>query len=89
MGIGSDAGALEALPLQDAEPELDLVEPRRVQREEFEPDPSVLRRDPRPDARVGMNREVVRDDDQPASRPTAAEPLQQLEELLVTAAGAR
>lgn len=42
MSIGSDAGALEALALQDAEPELDLVEPRRVQGKECELDLSAL-----------------------------------------------
>ena len=86
LRVGRGAGPREALAFEDTEPEFDLVEPRRMERQEGQAHPPSLSVDPGGDGRVGMNGEVVRDDDEPPSGPSTAKRLQQLQELLVSAA---
>ena len=86
LSIGRGAVPLEALAFEDAEPEFDLVQPRRMERQEGQAHPPRLSVEPGADGRVGMDREVVRHDDEPAPRPSPAKRLQQLQELLVSSA---
>src|SRR5713101_7218374 len=86
LSVGRGAGPLEALTFEDTEPEFDLVEPRRMERQEGQAHTPSLSVDPCGDGRVRMNGEVVRDDDEPAPGPSTAKRLQQLQELLVPAA---
>jgi len=82
---GPETGALETLAFEDAEPELDLVEPRGMQRQEFQPDPPLLAGQPGRDIPMRVNREVVDDHDEAPPGPAASEHLEELEELLVPA----
>src|SRR5467141_265005 len=86
LSVGRGAGPLEALAFEDTEPEFDLVEPRRMERQEGQAHPPRLRVDPCGDGRVRMNGEVVHDDDEPSPGPSTAERMQQRQELLVPAA---
>ena len=86
LSVGRGAGPLEALAFEDTEPEFDLVEPRRMERQEGQAHPPRLRVDPCGDGRVRMNGEVVHDDDEPSPGPSTAKRLQQRQELLVPAA---
>jgi hypothetical protein len=74
LPVGRGTGPLEALTFENAEPELDLVEPRRMERQEGQAHAARLRADPGGDGRVRMNGEVVRDDDNqtPSRAPLAA-----------------
>ena len=83
--VRREPGTLQALSFQDAEPELDLVQPRGVKRQEHEAHPTLLFGHPRPDGRVGMHRQIVGDDDEATARPALPKGLQQLQELLVPA----
>ncbi len=57
-----------------------------MERQENEAHTPSLSVDPCGDGRVRMNREVVRDDDEPSPGPSTAKRLQQLQEFLVPAA---
>jgi hypothetical protein len=56
-----------------------------VQREEDELHAALLGGDPGDDGGMGVNREIVDDDDEPAAGPSSPEALQQCEELVMAA----
>src|SRR5262245_4887488 len=81
VAIQRVAGSRKRLALQNAEPDLDLIEPGGVQRQELEADPALLHGQPRAHFGRGVNREIVEHDDQPAARPVPAQGFEQSEKL--------
>src|SRR6266850_8613250 len=79
------AGPCQDLAFQDAEPDFDLVQPRRMQRQELEAHSTGLGRDPGADGGCRVCRQVVGHDHQTSSRPATPDRLQQFEELASTA----
>src|SRR5688572_13735002 len=75
------AGAAERLAFQNTEPDLDLIEPGRVQRQELEADAAGLSGEPSVDRGSCMNRQIVENDDEAAMRPPAPDPFQQVQEF--------
>lgn len=65
--VGRVAGPGESLPLEDAEPDLDLIEPRGMEGQELEPDAAILGGDPSPHVGRCVDREIVQDYDQAAA----------------------
>jgi hypothetical protein len=78
--VGRVACTPERLPFQDAEADLNLTRPGRIQRQELAANPTGLGGHPLACGR-GMDRESVQNDDLSAARLASAESLKQLHEL--------
>ena len=84
-GEGLEADPPETLAIENAEPELDLIEPRGMKRQELDADSMIVRRHPGLHVGMPMDRQVVGHHDQAAPGPPPAKRLKEIEELLMAA----